>query len=58
MTPSAQKTTIIDDCWKRTGVWGDKTCPELKSAQHCKNCKLYSRVGRILLDQKDRKSVV
>jgi len=42
----------IDDCWKRIGVWGDKTCAQLAQEQHCRNCEVYSRAGRQLLDRK------
>ena len=43
----------IDDCWNRIGVWGSNiaSCPRLKDVIHCRNCKVYSQVGRLLLDR-------
>ncbi len=42
----------VNDCWKRIGVWGNKECPELPHCLHCRNCEVYSRAGRQLLDRK------
>jgi chemotaxis-related protein WspD len=41
----------IKDCWNRIGVWrtGDDKCPELERIVHCRNCEVYSKVGRKLL---------
>ncbi|MDX8381046.1 MAG: chemotaxis protein CheW [Ghiorsea sp.] len=47
-----KKPVMIDDCWRRIGVRGDKSCPELKVNQHCHNCDVYARAGRQLLDRK------
>ena len=41
----------LTDCWKRIGVWGDGSCPELPQATHCRNCRVYSAVGVQLLDR-------
>jgi chemotaxis-related protein WspD len=38
-------------CWRTVGVWGDRTCPELKSVIHCRNCPTYSAAGRSLLER-------
>ena len=38
------------DCWKRIGIWGDRTCPELKQHIHCRNCPVYSENAARLLD--------
>lgn len=38
------------DCWKRVGVWGDRTCPELPRHLHCRNCPVYSAGAARLLD--------
>jgi chemotaxis-related protein WspD len=38
-------------CWREVGVWGDRTCPELKAAIHCRNCPTYSAAGRALLER-------
>ena len=38
-------------CWSQIGVYGDKSCPELKSFVHCRNCPMYSAAGVKLLEQ-------
>lgn len=38
-------------CWNQTGVWGDRTCLELKVAIHCRNCSIYASAGRSLLER-------
>lgn len=39
------------DCWNQIGVEGDRSCPELKTYIHCRNCPVYSAAGRELLDR-------
>jgi chemotaxis-related protein WspD len=41
----------LDDCWNRIGVHGDATCVELATQVHCRNCPVYSRQARMLLDR-------
>ena len=41
----------VDDCWKRIGTWGDRRCPQLADCQHCRNCEVYSHIGRQLLNR-------
>ena len=36
-------------CWNETGVWGDRSCPELRQYGHCRDCAVFSREGRALL---------
>ncbi len=43
--------TKVDDCWNSIGVWGDRSCPQLKTYIHCHNCPVYSFAGRSLLDR-------
>jgi chemotaxis-related protein WspD len=38
------------DCWKRVGIWGDRSCPELKAHLHCRNCPVYSAGATRLLN--------
>jgi chemotaxis-related protein WspD len=38
------------DCWNRIGVWGDRSCPELVQAVHCRNCPVFAAAGRRFLD--------
>ncbi len=43
----------IEDCWNTKGVWsksGDP-CPQLQEFCHCRNCPVYSKAGRQLLDR-------
>jgi chemotaxis-related protein WspD len=40
---------MIDDCWKRIGVRGDGSCPELEKYAHCRNCDVYARAASELL---------
>lgn len=39
------------DCWNQIGVMGDRTCPELTTFIHCRNCPVYSAGGRRLLER-------
>lgn len=43
---------LTDDCWKRIGVWGNEEprCPELERVIHCRNCEIFTRAGRNLLE--------
>jgi chemotaxis-related protein WspD len=38
------------DCWTRTGVLGDGSCPALKEHAHCRNCPVYAAAAARLLD--------
>jgi chemotaxis-related protein WspD len=40
----------LDACWNRIGVRGDRSCPELLTYIHCRNCPVYSAAARTLLD--------
>ena len=42
---------IVDDCWNRIGVQGDKSCPELVKVVHCRNCPVYAAAGARLFDR-------
>ena len=41
----------IDNCWKRIGIEGDKSCPELARFSHCRNCPTFSLAAAALLDR-------
>ena len=45
-------TTLVDDCWNRIGVNGDRTCPELEQHVHCRNCPVFARAARAFFDRK------
>lgn len=44
---------VVDDCWNKIGVWSNSSrlCSELETIIHCRNCPVYSSVGRRLLDR-------
>lgn len=44
----------MENCWKRIGVWGSEEprCPILKQVIHCRNCEVFTRAGRNLLERK------
>ncbi len=42
---------IFNDCWNQIGVTGDRSCSELKTFIHCRNCPVYSLAGRGLLER-------
>ncbi|MEM6868814.1 MAG: chemotaxis protein CheW [Cyanobacteria bacterium P01_F01_bin.3] len=41
------------NCWNVIGVWGDRTCPTLPDEIHCRNCSVYSKSGRSLLERSE-----
>jgi chemotaxis-related protein WspD len=43
--------SAAESCWTQIGVSGDRSCPELLRVIHCRNCEIYARAGRTLLDQ-------
>jgi chemotaxis-related protein WspD len=48
----SESLVAISDCWNKIGVRGDSSCPELKAAIHCRNCRVYSAAAMDLLDTK------
>lgn len=41
----------IDACWSRIGVQGDRSCPRLPEAVHCRNCPVFSAAGQLLFER-------
>jgi chemotaxis-related protein WspD len=41
----------IDDCWNRIGVSGDRSCPELETQIHCRNCPVFTSAARGFFDR-------
>jgi chemotaxis-related protein WspD len=41
----------LPDCWKRIGVYGDRSCPELERHVHCRNCPVYSTAAKQVLQR-------
>jgi chemotaxis-related protein WspD len=44
--------TLVDDCWNRIGVNGDRSCPELEEHVHCRNCPVFARAARGFFDRR------
>jgi chemotaxis-related protein WspD len=42
-----------ENCWNRIGVWGQEEprCPRLPKVIHCRNCEVFTRAGRDLLER-------
>lgn len=38
-------------CWNKIGVTGDRTCPELESVVHCRNCPAFAAAARTFFDR-------
>ncbi|CAD0228820.1 putative CheW protein [Planktothrix agardhii] len=51
IVPDDAETPTLNDCWNKIGVMGDRSCGELKTVIHCRNCKVYSAAGRSLLER-------
>lgn len=47
----AKGEITLDTCWKRIGIQGDKTCPELPQHVHCRDCPTFSLAAATLLDR-------
>lgn len=41
----------VDACWSRIGVGGNRSCPKLAEAVHCRNCSVFSAAGQQLFDR-------
>jgi chemotaxis-related protein WspD len=41
--------TLIDDCWNRIGIQGDRSCGQLDSHFHCRQCPVYASTAKTLL---------
>jgi chemotaxis-related protein WspD len=39
----------VHDCWNRIGVRGDRSCPQLDSHVHCRECPVYAAAAKTLL---------
>ena len=47
---SVSTAAVLNDCWKKIGVWGNGSCPELEKFIHCRNCPVYSAAAVQSLD--------
>ena len=39
------------DCWNVIGVSGDRTCPELATHVHCRNCPVFASAAQAFFDR-------
>ena len=39
------------DCWNRIGTTGDRSCPELQTHIHCRNCPVFASAARTFFDR-------
>ena len=46
-----QQLNQIAQCWNLIGVGGDRSCVELETVIHCRNCSVYATAGRELLER-------
>lgn len=48
-----EKTGPPENCWKTIGVWGREhpRCELLNETIHCRNCEIFRRAGRKLLER-------
>jgi chemotaxis-related protein WspD len=41
----------LEDCWNQIGVSGDRSCPELETHIHCRNCPVFALAARAFFDR-------
>jgi chemotaxis-related protein WspD len=44
-------SVLSTDCWNRIGIAGDRSCPELESHIHCRNCPVFASAARTFFDR-------
>lgn len=49
--PPAAHPSPADECWRRIGVTGDRSCPELEAYIHCRNCPVMAAAARTFFDR-------
>lgn len=49
MNPDA--SAIHNKCWRSKGIFGDGSCRELASLNHCSHCPVYVRASREILNR-------
>jgi chemotaxis-related protein WspD len=48
---SDTRPVVIDDCWNRIGVHGDRTCERLQEHGHCRNCDVHAGAAARLMQR-------
>jgi len=51
MTTAPRLEAPMEGCWRRIGVSGDRTCPELEIFIHCRNCPVLAEAARTFFDR-------
>lgn len=51
MTAERQVTAPMEECWRKIGVAGDRSCPELETFIHCRNCPVLAAAARTFFDR-------
>ena len=51
MSLEVTAVATADDCWRRIGINGDRTCPELEVYIHCRSCPVYAKAARTFFDR-------
>lgn len=41
----------MEECWRKIGVTGDRSCPELETFIHCRNCPVLAEAARTFFDR-------
>lgn len=42
---------MTEHCWSTIGIEGDHSCPELAAVIHCRNCAVFTRAARQVLER-------
>mgnify|MGYP003341567435 CR=1 FL=1 len=50
--PSGDVVAPMEHCWRRIGIDGDRSCPELTSFIHCRNCPVVAAAARLFFDRR------
>jgi len=48
---SPRANHVVDACWNHIGVQGDRSCPKLPQAVHCRNCPVFAAGGQQLFER-------
>ena len=49
--PPAKVEAPMPECWRIVGVAGDRSCPELETFIHCRNCPVLAEAARTFFDR-------
>lgn len=41
----------MPECWRKIGIAGDRSCPELEAVIHCRNCPVLADAARTFFDR-------